>query len=141
MDDDFLSYLLAGENKVVRRYATNDDLILKRLDEIERLIRGLNMSKSPQKQSLCEQILEKGYIVTDEHIRSTTHPQLFILPVGDNSSLITFKDTMDLLLVYFRLYKNEVDNKLPKRLLNIYSFLKKNGLIYLDHEDMMYKLI
>lgn len=115
MDDDFLSYLLAGENKVARRYATNDDLILKRLDEIERLIRGLNTSKTPQKQSLCEQILEKGYIVTDQHIRSNTHPQLFVLPVGDNSSLITFRDTMDLLLVHFRLYKNEVDNKLSKR--------------------------
>lgn len=141
MDKELLSFLLNGEPQVQRGFR-DDKLndILRKLDEIDNKIEVLMKSKSSK--PLCEQILEKTYIIVSEReIDPKLHPSLFIIDLDGDKVLVTFKDTIELLQMYFKIYKDDVENKLPRRLMPLFSFLKKNGLIYLDHEDKTYKLI
>ena len=141
MDKELLNFLLNGESQTTRGFKDdrlND--ILRKLDEIDNKIQTLMKSKSSK--PICEQILERTYIIISEReIDPKLNPSLFILDLDGEKVLVTFKDTMDLLQMYFKVYKEEVENKLPRRLMPLFSFLKKNGLIYLDHEDKVYKLI
>ena len=141
MDKELLNFLLNGESQSPRGFKDdrlND--VLRKLDEIDNKIQILMKSKSSK--PICEQILERTYLITSEReIDPKLNPSLFILDLDGEKVLVTFKDTMDLLQMYFKVYKEEVENKLPRRLMPLFSFLKKNGLIYLDHEDKVYKLI
>jgi len=141
MDKELLNFLLNGESQSPRGFKDdrlND--VLRKLDEIDNKIQILMKSKSSK--PICEQILERIYlIVSEREIDPKLNPSLFILDLDGEKVLVTFKDTMDLLQMYFKVYKEEVENKLPRRLMPLFSFLKKNGLVYLDHEDKVYKLI
>jgi len=141
MDKELLNFLLNGESQGPRGFKDdrlND--VLRKLDEIDNKIQILMKSKSSK--PICEQILERTYlIVSEREIDPKLNPSLFILDLDGEKVLVTFKDTMDLLQIHFKVYKEEVENKLPRRLMPLFSFLKKNGLIYLDHEDKVYKLI
>jgi len=141
MDKELLNFLLNGESQSPRGFKDdrlND--VLRKLDEIDNKIQILMKSKSSK--PICEQILERTYlIILEREIDPKLNPSLFILDLDGEKVLVTFKDTMDLLQMYFKVYKEEVENKLPRRLMPLFSFLKKNGLIYLDHEDKVYKLI
>jgi len=141
MDKELLNFLLNGESQSPRGFKDdrlND--VLRKLDEIDNKIQILMKSKSSK--PICEQILERTYlIISEREIDPKLNPSLFILDLDGEKVLVTFKDTMDLLQMYFKVYKEEVENKLPRRLMPLFSFLKKNGLIYLDHEDKVYKLI
>lgn len=129
-------------NEVQRSTFKEDKLtdVINKLNDIDNKLQLLLKSK-PSK-SLCEQILERTYvIVSADVLEPKLNPSLFILDLDSNRVLITFQDTMELLKLYFKVYKKDVEQKLPRRLYPLFSFLKKNGLIYLDHEDMEYKLI
>ena len=139
MDDEFLNYLLGSET--VRR-KTLDDEVIRRLDEIESLLKQLVKTPTERKSPLLEQILNKGFVIIDgEEINKNLHPSLFVMPLESNKVLVTFKDTIDLLQLLFEKYKDEIEDKIPRRLLPLFLFLKKSGLIYFDHETRQYKLI
>ncbi|BFH73594.1 hypothetical protein SJAV_15380 [Sulfurisphaera javensis] len=141
MDKELLNFLLSGEQQ--KNFKEKDDRmfeILNKLNEIDSKLQLLLKSK-PNK-TLCEQILEKTYIiVSHKDVDPKLNPSLFILDLDGDKALVTFKDTIELLQIYFKTYKEEVEMKLPRRLMPLFSFLKKNGLIYLDHEDKTYKFI
>ena len=140
MDKELLSFLLGGEPQSPKLKDDKLNDILRKLDEINSKIEILMKVKTSK--PLCEQILEKTYlIVSEKEIDPRLHPSLFILDLDGEKVLVTFKDTMDLLQMYFKIYKDEIEEKLPRRLMPLFLFLKKNGLIYFDHEDKMYKPI
>ncbi|AWR93339.2 hypothetical protein DFR85_00680 [Acidianus brierleyi] len=115
--------------------------IIKKLNEIEFMVRSLlqQRSKEARSNSLCENILEKTYIIVNRRINENTNPNLFILRIDNNNYLITFKDTIELLYFYMKL-GDKIEDEIPKRLYPLFSFLKRNGLIYLDRETKEYKL-
>ncbi|BAB65523.1 hypothetical protein [Sulfurisphaera tokodaii] len=139
MDKELLNFLLNNEPQ--RIYKDDKYLeILNKLSEIDAKLQLLLKSK-PNK-SICEQILGKTYvIVSASEIDPKLHPSLFILDLDGEKVLVTFKDTIELLKMYFMIYKDQVEIKIPRRLTPLFGFLKKNGLIYLDHEDMTYKFV
>ena len=141
MDKELLNFLLNGESSIPKGFKDDRlDDIFRKLDEINKKVEILMKSK-PSKP-ICEQILEKTYIIVPmREVDPKINPSLFILDLDGDRAFVTFKDTMDLLQMHFKLYKDEVESKLPRRLMPLFSFLKKNGLIYFDHEDKVYKLV
>ncbi len=115
--------------------------IIKKLNEIEFMVRSLLQQKNREARSnsLCENILEKTYIIINKKINENTNPNLFILKIDNNDYLVTFRDTMELLVFYMK-FGEKIEEKIPKRLYPLFSFLKRNGLIYLDRETKEYKL-
>lgn len=115
--------------------------IIKKLNEIEFMVRSLLQQKNKETRStsLCENILEKTYIIVNRRINENTNPNLFILKIDNNNYLITFKDTMELLHFYMK-FGDNIEEKIPRRLYPLFSFLNRNGLIYLDRETKEYKL-
>lgn len=142
MDKELLNFLLNNDPQPQKTFYKDDRLndILRKLDEIDNKLQSLIRNRVSK--PLCEQILEKTYvIVTEKEIDPRLNPSLYVLDLDGEKALVTFKDTMDLLKLYFQVYKDEVENKLPRKLMPLFTFLKRNGLIYLDHEEKTYKLI
>ncbi|MFP3164936.1 MAG: hypothetical protein RXQ76_03685 [Acidianus sp.] len=98
--------------------------------------------KDQFKKSITDEILDKGYIImNNKNLSINTHPNLVKIPFDDERSIITFKDTIELLLSLFSIYKEEnIEDKIPKRLLPLFILLKRSGLIYFDWKDKKYKL-
>lgn len=142
MDKELLNFLLNNDPQPQKTFYKDDRLndILRKLDEIDNKLQSLIRNRVSK--PLCEQILEKTYvIVSEKEIDPRLNPSLYVLDLDGEKALVTFKDTMDLLKLYFQVYKDEVENKLPRKLMPLFTFLKRNGLIYLDHEEKTYKLI
>ncbi|MCI2415553.1 MAG: hypothetical protein MPF33_10005 [Candidatus Aramenus sp.] len=114
--------------------------LMRKLDEIEFLLRTLMKEKREKEESLCEVILEKTYIVTNRRVNQNTHPNLFVMKLDSSNYLVTFKDTMDLLKLYMKMGER-VEDEMPKRLRLLFTFLKNNGLVYYDAESKEYKLV
>ncbi|BDC18111.1 hypothetical protein [Acidianus sp. HS-5] len=93
-------------------------------------------------KSISDEILDKGYIIAnDKNISINTHPNLVKIPFDNERCIVTFKDTIELLLSSFSIYKEEnIEDKLPKRLLPLFILLKRYGLIYFDWKERKYKL-
>ncbi|AWR96649.1 hypothetical protein DFR86_03160 [Acidianus sulfidivorans JP7] len=114
----------------------DNEIIYEKLDEILRILKKSEI----QKNSDCEEILNKGYIIK-ENFSKNTNPNLIGINIDNERYLVTFKDTLDLLLMYFKdIKKEDIENYIPRRLLNLFIFLKKNGLIYFDVREKEYKL-
>lgn len=120
-----------------KRYNTADtELILIKLEEILQTLKRSNKGT----KSECEEILDKGFVIK-EHFSKNSNPNLFGIELDDGRYFVTFKDTMDLLLLYFKVLKKEdIEAEIPRRLLPIFQFLKRNGLIYFDAKDREYKI-
>lgn len=101
-----------------------------------------NLIREHFKKSLADEILDKGYvIVNNQSISSNTHPNLVKIPFDSERSIVTFKDTIELLLSLFSIYKEEnIEDKIPKRLLPLFILLKRSGLIYFDWRERKYRL-
>lgn len=151
MDDEFLNYLLGNESNrrkiIEEKYSKSDVEILRRLNDIEIMLRqviksvGSNDRKLTE-NSLCEQILEKGFVILEGHeINKNLHPSLFVLPLDEGRVLVTFKDTIDLLIALFEKFEENVETNIPKRLLPLFSFLRRSGLIYYNHISRRYELV
>jgi hypothetical protein len=91
--------------------------IIKKLNEIEFMVRSLLQQKNREARSnsLCENILEKTYIIINKKINENTNPNLFILKIDNNDYLVTFRDTMELLDFYMK-FGEKIEEKIPKRL-------------------------
>ncbi|MCY0873780.1 MAG: hypothetical protein OWQ47_02465 [Acidianus infernus] len=99
--------------------------------------------KEQFKKSLTDEILDKGYVImNNQNISINAHPNLVKIPFDDERSIVTFRDTIELLLSLFSIYKEEenIEDKIPKRLLPLFILLKRSGLIYFDWKDKKYKL-
>lgn len=143
MDKELLNILLGGDvkvNELKTKSSVDYETILDKLNEIDNKLQLLLKSKTSK--PLCEQILEKTFVIlSDENLDPKLNPSLFILDLEGGRVLVTFKDTMDLLQTYFQVYKKDIENKIPRRLFPLFTFLKRNGLIYFDHETQTYKLV
>jgi hypothetical protein len=117
--------------------------IMAKLDEIERLLQYLiknNRNFNERRDNLCEQVLTSSYAITEGY--SSLYKNYFYIKLDENRLLVTFKDTIDLLNMYFSSIKDEeIESKIPKRLVPLFRFMKRNGLIYFDHESRTYKII
>ncbi|WP_373468357.1 hypothetical protein [Acidianus infernus] len=80
--------------------------------------------------------------MNNQNISINAHPNLVKIPFDDERSIVTFRDTIELLLSLFSIYKEEenIEDKIPKRLLPLFILLKRSGLIYFDWKDKKYKL-
>jgi len=149
--DDLLEVL----DSLEYRKKTNDSKAsfeyLRKLEEINsnlQLLIKLILSNNNKKEvegdsSLCLNVLEKGFVITNDIKKRNLHPNYFILELNNNEYLVTFMDTIQLLKLYFENYSDEEEliNKMSKKLLNLFYFLKRNGLIYYDREKRRYKLV
>lgn len=135
-EEDELLELLRDEGPVYKKYSDVDSqLILEKLEEILLLLKKSNRNGKTE----CEEILDKGFIIKD-HFTKNLNPNLFAIELEDERYFVTFKDTIDLLSLYFKILKKEdIENEIPRKLLPIFLFLKKNGLIYFDARDKEYK--
>jgi hypothetical protein len=145
MDDDFLNYLLSSDNGKYKR--SNEDIILRKLNEIESILIKIsrridtNGEGNKSKIDVLYQIIDKGYVVLSTlDLNPSSHPSLFIIEL-DGKFLVTFKDTIELLQCLAEKYKDQIEEKIPKRLLPLFLFLKRNGLVYYDRESKTYKLV
>jgi len=145
MDEDFLNYLLSSDNGKYKR--SNEDIILRKLNEIESILMKIsrridtNGEGNKSKIDVLYQIIDKGYVILSTlDLNPSSHPSLFIIEL-DGKFLVTFKDTIELLQCLAEKYKDQIEEKIPKRLLPLFLFLKRNGLVYYDHESKTYKLI
>ncbi|MFP3201338.1 MAG: hypothetical protein RXR43_03635 [Sulfolobus sp.] len=145
MDDDFLNYLLSSDNGKYKR--SNEDIILRKLNEIESILMKIsrridtNGEGNKSKIDVLYQIIDKGYVILSTlDLNPSSHPSLFIIEL-DGKFLVTFKDTIELLQCLAEKYKDQIEEKIPKRLLPLFLFLKRNGLVYYDHESKTYKLV
>ncbi|MFP3064174.1 MAG: hypothetical protein RXR59_01335 [Sulfolobus sp.] len=145
MDEDFLNYLLSSDNGKYKR--SNEDIILRKLNEIESILIKIsrrietNGEGNKSKIDVLYQIIDKGYVVLSTlDLNPSSHPSLFIIEL-DGKFLVTFKDTIELLQCLAEKYKDQIEEKIPKRLLPLFLFLKRNGLVYYDHESKTYKLV
>ncbi|MCG2909043.1 MAG: hypothetical protein L7G92_00375 [Stygiolobus sp.] len=145
MDDDFLNYLLSSDNGKYKR--SNEDIILRKLNEIESILMKIsrridtNGGGNKSKIEVLYQIIDKGYVILSTlDLNPSSHPSLFIIEL-DGKFLVTFKDTIELLQCLAEKYKDQIEEKIPKRLLPLFLFLKRNGLVYYDHESKTYKLV
>jgi hypothetical protein len=151
VDDEFLNYLLGNESNrrkiIEEKYSKSDVEILRRLNDIESMLRQVIKSVGSSdrrltENSLCEQVLEKGFVILEGHgINKNLHPSLFVLPLDEGRILVTFKDTIDLLIALFEKFGENVETNIPKRLLPLFSFLRRSGLIYYNHVSRRYELI
>ncbi len=118
--------------------------IMKKLDEIENLIKNLmqhnQQGNTSQYSQLCERILERGYVIEDKN-RRISNQNIYVIELSDGRALYTFRDTIDLLLKYFDEIheESEIEIKLPKRLISLFQFLRRNGLIYFDYSEKKFK--
>ncbi|MFP3260594.1 MAG: hypothetical protein RXQ22_06850 [Sulfolobus sp.] len=145
MDEDFLNYLLSSDNGKYKR--SNEDIILRKLNEIESILMKIsrridtNGEGNKSKIDVLYQIIDKGYVILSTlDLIPSSHPSLFIMEL-DGKFLVTFKDTIELLQYLAEKYKDQIEEKIPKRLLPLFLFLKRNGLVYYDHESKTYKLV
>jgi hypothetical protein len=145
MDEDFLNYLLSSDNGKYKR--SNEDIILRKLNEIESILMKIsrridtNGEGNKSKIDVLYQIIDKGYVILSTlDLNPSSHPSLFIIEL-DGKFLVTFKDTIELLQCIAEKYKDQIEEKIPKRLLPLFLFLKRNGLVYYDHESKTYKLV
>jgi len=145
MDEDFLNYLLSSDNGKYKR--SNEDIILRKLNEIESILMKIsrridtNGEGNKSKIDVLYQIIDKGYVILSTlDLNPSSHPSLFIIEL-DDKFLVTFKDTIELLQCLAEKYKDQIEEKIPKRLLQLFLFLKRNGLVYYDHESKTYKLV
>ncbi|MEJ2775449.1 hypothetical protein WIW90_04340 [Sulfolobaceae archaeon RB850M] len=145
MDEDFLNYLLSSDNGKYKR--SNEDIILRKLNEIESILMKIsrridtNGEGNKSKIDVLYQIIDKGYVILSTlDLNPSSHPSLFIIEL-DGKFLVTFKDTIELLQCLAEKYKDQIEEKIPKRLLPLFLFLKRNGLVYYDHESKTYKLV
>jgi hypothetical protein len=145
MDEDFLNYLLSSDNGKYKR--SNEDIILRKLNEIESILMKIsrridtNGEGNKSKIDVLYQIIDKGYVILSTlDLNPSSHPSLFIIEL-DGKFLVTFKDMIELLQCLAEKYKDQIEEKIPKRLLPLFLFLKRNGLVYYDHESKTYKLV
>ncbi len=134
-DDKILDFIDVEESQNYQRSP-----LMRKLDEIELMLRTLLKERREKEEGLCETILKKTYVVVNRRINENTHPNLFVLKLDSSNYLVTFKDTIDLLKVYMKMGER-AEEALPKRLRLLFSFLKGNGLIYLDAEKREYKFV
>ncbi|MDT7875241.1 MAG: hypothetical protein RQ872_00805 [Sulfolobaceae archaeon] len=100
-----------------------------------------NGEGNKSKIDVLYQIIDKGYVILSTlDLNPSSHPSLFIIEL-DGKFLVTFKDTIELLQCLAEKYKDQIEEKIPKRLLPLFLFLKRNGLVYYDHESKTYKLV
>ncbi|ARM75127.1 hypothetical protein [Acidianus manzaensis] len=134
--EEALMQLLNDDYQSFRYRNYDNELIDEKLDEILKILRKFEKPKRTD----CEEILDKGFIIK-ESFSKNSNPNLIGISLDNDRYLITFKDTLDLLLMYFKyLKKEDIENDIPKRLLPLFLFLKRNGLIYFDARDKEYKL-
>ncbi|MEM0373866.1 MAG: hypothetical protein QXV69_05235 [Sulfolobaceae archaeon] len=146
--DDLLEVLESLEHSK----KVNDNIrydFLKKLDEINsnlqfliKLFLSSNKKDNDNTSNLCNNVLEKGFIITN-NIKKNLHPNYFILELTNNEYFVTFTEIIELLKFYFEKYDDEEEliNNMPKKLLNLFHFLKRNGLVYYDREKRRYKLV
>lgn len=137
IEEDFLE-LLGDDNyyKGYDRSNVSNELVLRKLEEILYLLK----KSTKIVKSDCEEILDKGFVIKD-HFSKNSNPNLIAIELNDGRFFVTFKDTMDLLLLHFKIAKKEdIENEIPKRLIPIFLFLKRNGLVYFDARDKEYKI-
>lgn len=142
IDEVELGDLLASDTPL--RFDTSQ--ILKKLDEIEKLIKNAlqvahnNISNSVP--SLCERILEKGYVVEDTNKR-ISNQSIYVIELSDGKAIYTFRDTIELLTKYFDEIKeeDEVEVKLPRRLLPLFQLLRRYGLIYFEYSEKRFRKV
>ncbi len=124
--EDFMLKIINGDS-YYEVHSTNDNI---------------PSSYKEKSKSITDEILDKGYIImNDKNISINAHPNLVKIPFDNERSIITFKDTIELLLSLFSMYKEEnIEDKLPKRLLPLFILLKRSGLVYFDWKERKYKL-
>jgi len=148
MNEDELIDLIFNQGSKFQqsKKESRDREILDKLDEIEKILQYLVKSYSTKNLnhggSLCEQVLSAGYTILDED-NGKISKNYFVIELDNNRKLIAFVDTIELLNFYFSQSKDEqeLEVKLPKRLLPLFRFLKRNGLIYFDYDKKKYVII
>ncbi|AAK42542.1 hypothetical protein SULI_00985 [Saccharolobus solfataricus] len=148
MSEDEIIDLLFNTQRDIRQGITikkENNEVLNKLNEIEKLLQYLIKNKeraSQQNGSLCEQVLSSTYVILDENMGDIPR-KYFIIDLNSSRKLVTFKDTIDLLNLYFSQTINEqdLDDKLPKRLVPLFRFMRRNGLIYFDYDKKRYFIV
>ncbi len=145
-ENELIDLIFNHEYRSYNGKSTNE--VLKKLDEIEKLLQYLikvsGERNYQQKNSLCEQILSSTYLVIEESQSLRLNSKNYFSMKLDNSrTLITFVDTIQLLNMYFSAYTDDekLENNLPSRLLPLFRFLRRNGLIYFDHTYKKYMMV
>ncbi|QGA53538.1 hypothetical protein GFS03_02485 [Sulfolobus sp. E5-1-F] len=148
MSEDEIIDLIFNNQRDIRQGTTlrkESNEVLNKLNEIEKLLQYLIKSKERVVQangSLCDQVLSSSYLIIDENIRNISK-NYFVVELDSSRKFITFKDTIELLNFYFSQTINEqdLDDKLPKRLVPLFRFMRRNGLIYFDYDKKRYFII
>ncbi|WP_048098911.1 hypothetical protein [Candidatus Acidianus copahuensis] len=109
------------------------------MDEIENMLRIALNEKKSRERTICEEILDKGFIVV-ERVNKNVHPNLKIIEL-DGKYLVTFLDTIQILDLFFEKGGANPEDIIPKRLHPFLSYLKRNGLIYYDGKRQKYVFI
>ncbi|ACP37078.1 hypothetical protein [Saccharolobus islandicus] len=148
MSEDEIIDLIFNNQRDIRQGTAirkENNEVLNKLNEIEKLLQYLIKSKErgvQQNGSLCEQILSSTYVILDEN-NGDVGGKYFIIDLDSSRKLVTFKDTIELLNFHFSQTVNEqdLDDKLPKRLIPLFRFLRRNGLIYFDYDKKRYFIV
>lgn len=148
MSEDKIIDLIFNNQRDIRQGTAirkENNEVLNKLNEIEKLLQYLIKSKErgvQQNGSLCEQILSSAYVILDESIGNISR-NYYIVELDSSRKFITFRDTIELLNFYFSQNINEQDleDKLPKRLVPLFRFMRRNGLIYFGYDEKRYFIV
>ncbi|QXJ34685.1 hypothetical protein [Saccharolobus shibatae] len=148
MSEDEIIDLIFNNQRDIRQGTAirkENNEVLNKLNEIEKLLQYLIKSKErgvQQNVSLCEQILSSAYVILDDSIGNISR-NYYVVELDSSRKLITFRDTIELLNFYFSQTINEqdLDDKLPKRLVPLFRFMRRNGLIYFDYDKKRYLIV
>jgi hypothetical protein len=137
--DDLIEAIFKGAERSPR----NNDEILRELQTIKSMLQELlRGDRARNVDELCNELMNKAYVISRSD-PTKTRPMLAAIPLSESSFLVVHKDTLTALKAYFEMYRSEeeLEKRLPPHLRQLFSWLKREGVIYYDATTKKYEFV